>query len=168
MTPELMISCEVVFQEHKTSTHPIAWNKDAFRGRMSIGLCEMAKETLVQKKVIYFPKPAKRTMTLLNPVVATAETFEDAVAMIQNNPPSVTTSIEQPRYTEASVSGFTSYSHVQLSKLTSNSGNPGIAMVAERWYLRPFFVYVVWPASALVVSVLIAYAMCEWVEMAWR
>ena len=37
MTPELKIACEVVFQEHKTSSYPVTWNRDAFRGRLSTG-----------------------------------------------------------------------------------------------------------------------------------
>ena len=78
MTPELRTSCELVFQEHKSSSL-ITWNKDAFRGRMSIGLSEMAKATLLQKNIIYFPKPTKKTITVLNPEVAGASSFEEAV-----------------------------------------------------------------------------------------
>ena len=30
MTPELKIACEIVFQEHKVSIHPIKWNRIYF------------------------------------------------------------------------------------------------------------------------------------------
>src|SRR6185295_8059530 len=84
MTPELRASCELVFQEHKLAASPIAWNKHIFREKMSIGLSDLAKETLVKKKIIYFPKPAKKTITILNPEVATAASFEEAIAITES------------------------------------------------------------------------------------
>ena len=45
MTPELKSACELVFQEHKISGKPINWNKDSFRGQLSFGMAEMAKQT---------------------------------------------------------------------------------------------------------------------------
>src|SRR5215475_10004455 len=82
MTPELKVACELVFQEHKSSGQPIKWSRDAFRGRISIGLSEMAKETLVKKRIILLPNKAKKTFTQLNPEVASATSFEEAEQMI--------------------------------------------------------------------------------------
>ena len=65
MTPELKTACEVVFQEHKTSAYPVTWNRDAFRGRLSTGLTEMAKDTLLRKNIIYYPNPTKKINTIL-------------------------------------------------------------------------------------------------------
>jgi hypothetical protein len=170
MTPELKTSCEVVFQEHKASACPVAWNKDVFRGRMSIGLCEMAKQTLVQKNIIYFPKPAKKTVTILNPVVAEATTFEEAVAMIQNkvSPSLEDRAAEQHVYTGALVSEHISHAGMDISQLIRTTGKQETAMTHEQWHLRPLFFYVVWPVSAAIISVLIAYLLSAYVEMTYR
>ncbi|MEO5562323.1 MAG: hypothetical protein ABIR18_02785 [Chitinophagaceae bacterium] len=169
MTPELKISCEVVFQEHKTSGHPITWNKNVFRERMSMGLVEMAKETLVQKKIIYFPKPTKRSITVLNPIVAAATTFEEAVAMAQSKTSFVATEkVKQPVYTATSVSGFNGYADKHKPQLIKNTGNTVNIVVEEKWYLKPLFYYVVWPVCALIASILIAYLMSQGVEMMYR
>jgi hypothetical protein len=166
MTPELKTSCEVIFQEHKSSADPITWNKNAFRGLMSIGLCEMAKETLIQKNVIYLPKPAKKTITLLNPVVATASTFEEAVAMIEEKiPASATTITEEPVYDEISFVGFVNHADIDEVHPMENTAT---VMVSEKWYLKPLFVYLVWPASSLVISVIIAWLMSEFLAIAFR
>ena len=169
MTPELRISCEVVFQEHKTSAIPISWKKDAFRGRMSIGLCAMAKETLVEKKIIYFPKKDRKTITLLNPVVANAANFEEAVEMIQNKVSfAVPSKTEEPAYIETAVSSTTSYADKRLYQLVKNTGTQQAAIVEEKWYLKPLFFYFIWPISSLVISVLIAYLLSASVEMMYR
>jgi hypothetical protein len=166
MTPELKTSCEVIFQGHKSSADPITWNKHAFQGLMSIGLCEMAKETLIQKNVIYLPKPPKKTITLLNPVVATASTFEEAVAMIQEKTPAtVTTITEQPIYDEISFVGFVNYADMGEAQLIENTA---AIMVNEKWYTKPLFVYLVWPVTSLLISVIIAWLMSEFVAIAFR
>src|SRR5437773_5625467 len=82
MTPDLKIACELVFQEHKLSSQPIKWGRDAFRGKISFGLSEMAKETLVKKKIILLPEKSKKVFTQLNPDVATASSFEEAEKMV--------------------------------------------------------------------------------------
>jgi hypothetical protein len=84
MTPELKTACEVVFQEHKLSHDPINWKKVVFRRRISLALSDLAKETLVKEQVILFPNRAKKIVTVLNPAVAKAATFEEAAAMIKN------------------------------------------------------------------------------------
>src|SRR5215510_5615586 len=90
MTPELKTACELVFQEHKLSAQPIKWTRDIFRGRISIGLSEMAKETLVKKNIILWPDKSKKVFTKLNPDVATASSFEEAEKMIETKTPAVT------------------------------------------------------------------------------
>src|SRR6185369_13502866 len=87
MTPELKTACELVFQEHKLSAQPIKWSRDAFRGRISIGLSEMAKETLVKKNIIVWPDKSKKIFTKLNPDVAMARSFEEAEKMIETRKP---------------------------------------------------------------------------------
>src|SRR5262245_17036172 len=106
MTPELKTACEVVFQEHKLSSQ-IRWNKDTFRGRISIGLSEMAKETLVQKHIIFLPNKSKKLITLLNPAIAGAASFEEAKTMIENNPDlSSIKTIDQPAPVVKQKNGF--------------------------------------------------------------
>src|SRR5215467_11997819 len=80
MTPELKTACEVIFQEHKV--HPIKWNRDSFRGKISIGLSDMAREILVKKNIILLPNKSKKAFTQLNPDVATADSFEEAEKMV--------------------------------------------------------------------------------------
>jgi hypothetical protein len=170
MTPELRTSCEVVFQEHKTSAYPITWNKEPFRGRMSVGLCEMAKETLVQKKIIYFPKLPRKTTTILNPVVATACSFEEAIAMIEHKTQTQTSSKikELPVSTNTAIPEFNRYTERATAQLVNNNGTPETVITSEKWYLKPLFFYVVWPVSAAIVSVLIAHFMSVCVEMTYR
>ena len=87
MTPELKVACELVFQEHKSSSYPVTWNRDAFRGRISTGLTEMAKDTLLRKNIICYPNPGKKILTVLNPAVQTASNYEEAEDMVLNKIP---------------------------------------------------------------------------------
>ena len=167
MTPELKTACEVVFQEHKLSIQPIAWSKYPFRGRISLGLSEMAKETLVKKNIIYFPNRAKKIATILNPAVATASTFEEAAEMAQNKVPSLVSSIEdeQPVYIANRVTDFNDRPTKFAHRVRQVNGQYEIAIVKEKWYLKPLFYYVIWPACASVLGVLIAYLMYEYIPV---
>src|SRR5436190_21076443 len=89
MTPELKTACEVIFQEHKISTQPMKWSKDTFRGRISIGLYEVARETLVKKNIIVQHKKANKVFTLLNHDVATANSFDEAEKIIVTEQPAI-------------------------------------------------------------------------------
>ena len=159
MTPELKNACEVVFQEHKLSSQPIKWNRDVFHGRISIGLTEMAKMTLVEKNIIFLPDKSKKIMTLLNPTVATATSFEEAEDMIENKVPTLVTAIadEQTTYTAENISGFTSkpsaYSHFRLSF----SDKPDMPVAEIKWYMKPLFLYLVWPVCAGAAGALILF-----------
>jgi hypothetical protein len=159
MTPELKIACEVVFQEHKVSSHPIKWNRDAFHGRISIGLSEMAKVTLVKKNIILLPNKSKKIITLLNPVVAAAASFEEAEEMIENKVPALVASMadDHPTYIAGQVSGFVSRPSAYSHRLLPIGGNPEAQVAEIKWYLKPLFYYVVWPVCAAAAGALIAF-----------
>jgi hypothetical protein len=185
MTPELRASCELVFQEHKLAASPITWNKHVFRDKISIGLCDLAKETLVKKKIIYFPKPAKKTITILNPEVATASSFEEAVVLAESKSSAIEGEPvkEKTLYDEIYSPEFMEYvdpeDFTPARKSVIKQAQPGLqlhtqpALVAtattqEKWWLKPAFYYVIWPLTAAIVSVMIAWLMSQAVEMAYR
>jgi hypothetical protein len=158
MTPELKTACELVFQEHKVSTQ-IKWNKDAFRGRISIGLSELAKETLVRKNVIFLPDKSKKIITLLNPAVAAAASFEEAEEIIVNKRPAVVTRVADDRSTliPRQASGLNIPRPAYTQRLLPVAGKSQTQAVEIKWYLKPLFYYVVWPVCAIVAGALIAY-----------
>ena len=157
MTPELKTACEVVFQEHKTSAAPINWNKDAFRGRLPFGLSAKAKETLVEKKIIYSPNPAKKIFTTLNPAAASASTVEEAEELVQkkNTVSRVAKVIEkQPVY----VADDISYPGAYVPRYVSIVSKTEIRVLPEaKWYSKPLFYYFIWPACAAAGGALIAF-----------
>ncbi len=85
MTPELKAACEAIFQEHKM--HSVSWARDFFRGRISTGMLDLAKEVLLEKNMIYYPNPAKKVITMLNPDVSKAVNFEEAIAILSGKLP---------------------------------------------------------------------------------
>lgn len=157
MTPELKKACEVVFQEHKTSGQ-IKWDREAFLGRMSIGLSEMAKQTLVKKKIILLPDKSKKIITRLNPAVASAGTIEEAEYMIGNKleAPVTVTEDEHPVRITAQTPGFDIYQAEYTDRLllADQSVNTATEM---KWYMKPLFYYGIWPLCALAAGALIAY-----------
>ena|ERR1700741_4396582 len=167
MTPELRTACEVVFQEHKSSDRPITWHKDAFRGRVSLGLSELAKETLVRRNIIYFPNQAKRTITQLNPVVASAETFEEAIEMVQCKVPSLVSNVRETADVNF-VSDFIHHPTPSSSRLIRITAKPAQVISREKWYLKPLFYYIVWPVCAAGLGLLIAYLMSEFISSQWE
>ncbi len=150
MTPELKIACEVVFQEHKLSGQPIKWDREVFHGRISIGLSEMAKMMLLEKNIIFLPDKSKKLMTLLNPKVVTAISFEEAEGMIENKIPALVTGIEedQPAYIAKNDSDFTSKPSRYSHWLLSIAGKPEMRVAEIKWYMKPLFLYIVWPVCA--------------------
>jgi hypothetical protein len=168
MTPELKSSCELIFQEHKAAARHITWSKEAFRGRISIGLCEMAKETLLEKKVIYLPKPPKRHITSLNPLILDAATFEDAIAMIQN-PVKRAGIVQEYQLDVKEARQDTAANHeIMISPVLNTGSHQAVELPIEKWYLRPFYYYFLWPVLALAGSILIAHLMSEAVAMRFR
>jgi hypothetical protein len=161
MTPELKIACEVVFQEHKLSGQPIKWDREVFHGRISIGLSEMAKMTLVKKSIIFFPDKSKKLITQLNPRVVAAASFEEAEAMIENKVPELVTGIEddQPAYIAKNDSDFTSKPSRYSHWLLSIAGKPEMRVSEIKWYMKPLFIYLVWPVCAAAAGALILFLM---------
>ncbi len=178
MTPELKTACELVFQEHKLSAQPIKWSSDAFRGRISFGLSEMAKETLVKKNIILWPDKSKKIFTKLNPDVATAHSFEEAEKMIETKKPVLATmpAIEgnlnvadvvaeldtpQPSTTFTIPTTPTpppkrSYSLMKIVPLIETTE---ATAVEAKWWMKPLYLYVVWPVCGAVVGILISMLM---------
>ena len=178
MTPELKTACELVFQEHKLSAQPIKWSRDAFRGRISIGLSEMAKETLVKKNIILWPDKSKKIFTKLNPDVATARSFEEAEKMIETKKPVLATmpvieggfnvadliaELESPptatptptpvtaKQIAPTLSPSRSYS---LMKIVPPTDTTETKVVDIQWWMKPLYLYVIWPVCGAVVGVL--------------
>jgi hypothetical protein len=186
MTPELKTACELVFQEHKLSAQPIKWSRDAFRGRISIGLSEMAKETLVKKNIIVWPDKSKKIFTKLNPDVATARSFEEAEKMIETKTPALAvtpvinggfnvadlaadldTFQTQTTLTASTVLNTPvtptpppkrSYSMMKIVPRTETT-EAETATAEIKWWMKPVYLYVVWPVCGAVVGVLISMLM---------
>ncbi len=179
MTPELKIACEVVFQEHKAAVTPIAWNRDVFRGRLSTGMSEKAKETLVEKKVIYFPNPAKKNFTVLNPLAAPASTYMEAEDMVMKPVPAIAGFEYEHKQKESTIYNLderSAYQHngttnsvtaylarsVNAPRLVSITGKAeAIQQHLPKWYQKPLLVYIVWPLLAALAGGVIAYLIGE-------
>ncbi len=171
MTPELKKACEVVFQEHKSAEQPIAWNEEAFGGKISIGLREMAKETLAEKQIIrYISKgKGKRTITILNPAASTAGSFEEAASLLKNGAGS-------PAILSGQGEPVKKHIHVSVISREENKPSPSFTapprragkMQGNEWYRKPFFYYVVWPLCAITLGILIAFFLSEFVEKQWQ
>jgi len=182
MTPELKTACELVFQEHKLSAQPIKWSRDAFRGRISIGLSEMAKETLVKKNIILWPDKSKKIFTKLNPDVATASSFEEAEKMIETKKPVLATmpviegnfnvadlvkELDIPptpssKKTALAPSPIRSYSVMKIVppiQAQEPAETTETVVAGVNWWMKPFYLYVVWPVCGAVVGVLISMLM---------
>ena len=178
MTPELKTACELVFQEHKLSTQPIKWTRDIFRGRISIGLSEMAKETLVKKNIILWPDKSKKIFTKLNPDVASAHSFEEAERMVETKKPLLATmpviegnfnvadlvkEIEIPLAQTAQQSTPTSLRQkthsYSLMKIVPPTETTETRVAEVNWWMKPLYLYVVWPVCGAVLGVLISMLM---------
>jgi hypothetical protein len=172
MTPELRRACEMIFQEHKTSAQPINWHKDLFRGRISIGLSEVAKETLLKNKIIQYVNHGKKTITILQPEMAAAVTFEEALIIAQNKMPALATITTEASYAtvidDLKESSFFERSENPPLRLVKVSGEVDIASTPSKWYTRPLFYYFIGPASALALGALIAFGLSEFITRAFR
>jgi hypothetical protein len=158
MTPELKNACEVVFQAHKVSLKPIVWSKDSFQGRLSFGLSAMAKEILVSKNIICFPKPDKKIITRLNPVAVSADNFEEAGDLIQKRAFSFVTNIldDQPAYITNPDNHSNNHNNYLLVRIT---GEPVTLVDENKWYMKPLFIYFLLPACAAFAGAIIAWFM---------
>lgn len=176
MTPELKSACELVFQEHKSSPYPVTWNRDAFRGRLSTGLTEMAKDTLIRKRIIQYSHPSKKILTVLSEEVMHAHNFDEAERMLANPvsaipvtgyPHVIPSSAPAKRRTGIYVTRQVSHPPVVRLAAASRNNVPQPAIPVSqyipgetiRWYLKPVFVYGIWPICAAIAGGCIAYLM---------
>jgi hypothetical protein len=181
MTPELKVACETVFQEHRASIHGIDWKKDIFRGRISTGLSEKAKETLLMKNIISYPKPGKKAITILNSRVIGASTCDEAEKILLNKvvlspvvsePVISEPMVSKPTLNEPMVSQPVAEAPIRAIKtkrpLADNRPIPQRFVVSsaaenvaylekEKWYLKPVLVYFVWPVCAAITAGAFAY-----------
>lgn len=157
MTPELQAACEAIFQEHKS--HPFSWNKDVFHGRISTGMLDLAKEILIEKNIIYYQHSGKKLVTLLNPELAKAASFTEALGIVSGKSIALAASpmplppdaeIKQPKAPPARVIQIKQPEQVNEPVMDDKE-------TPVKWYLRPVFVYLIWPLLAAVVFWLIAY-----------
>jgi hypothetical protein len=162
MTPDLKIACELVFQEHKLSSQPIKWGRDAFRGKISFGLSEMAKETLVKKNIILLPDKSKKVFTQLNPDVANASSFEEAEKMVGTKIPGQATAtayeINSSVADHAPVFAAPTHSYNLQSAALVSEAHADEA-IDSKWWLKPLYLYFVWPVCGAVAGVLISLLM---------
>jgi hypothetical protein len=158
MTPELKVACEVVFQEHKASHHSVTWNRDAFLGRLSTGLTEMAKDTLLRRKIIYYPNPSKKMITLLSPQAEHASSFEEAERMINSQVPVLYPAASEHAGAAMKVEPAKTYisKPVIVQRFTTLAERTTVVADA-RWYKQPLFYYFVWPVCAAVAGMVIAH-----------
>ncbi len=158
MTPELKNACELIFQEHKASTYPVTWNRDAFRGRISTGLCEMGKETLLRKNIIYYPNPSKKILTKLNPAVSDADSYEEAGYIILNKVPSLSAAVVEDNRKQTIVAHHvpTFVRRPVSQRLIAINGKTE-SIAVNKWYMAPMFIYLLWPICAAVIFWFIAY-----------
>ncbi|MBL7740341.1 MAG: hypothetical protein JNK14_14085 [Chitinophagaceae bacterium] len=159
MTPELKKACEVIFQEHKTISQ-LKWERHSFHGRLSIGLCEMAKQTLVRKNILLLPDKSKKMITLLNPAVVAAANVEEAEEMIIHKKviaPSIVTGDVHTVMIKDEHPAFYIPVTENADSLLINGNMLTTNTAATKWYMRPVFYYIIWPICALVTGALIAY-----------
>ena len=146
----------------------------AFRGQLSLGLSELAKETLVEKKIIILPNKSKKIITLLNPAVASASSFEEAEEMIGNNIPTAQVRAASPTPSLRPINGRPVFVAAKISEVKIPDPKPIFATKAfepatpisqvtrVKWYLKPVFYYFIWPICGLALgaglSFLIDYA----------
>jgi hypothetical protein len=162
MTPELKVACEIVFQEHKTPHHSVTWNRDAFRGRVSTGLSEMAKDTLLRKKIIYYPNPTRKMVTLLSPQAEHANSFEEAERMVNNPVAVLYPAIQEKSHVAVAVQPSGTYvsQPVMTQRFTTTVVRERTAVVPQlKWYMTPLFYYFVWPVCAAAAGMVIAHFM---------
>ena len=145
----------------------------------------MAKETLVKKNIILWPDKSKKIFTKLNPDVATARSFEEAEKMIETKKPVLATmpaiagnftvadlvadlNISQTSNAfNTQYSNFTipitptppptrSYSRMKIVPLTEATETTATEV---KWWMKPLYLYFVWPTCGAVAGILISMLM---------
>ena len=161
MTPELQLACEAIFQEHKAKNNSISWGKDAFRGRISTGMLDLAKETLLSKHIIFYPNPAKKVITKLNPEIMAAHSFAEAEILVLNGKPPVLASlgIHDISSTVVSEKGHLILADKPRSSQIVDTPHDDYepSHTKTKWYKSTIFTYLVWPLCAAVLFWFIAW-----------
>jgi len=117
------------------------------------------KTDIGKKEYHSFTQQVKKIITLLNPAVVAAASFEEAEEIIGNKTPVLATSGQDDHTTYIAdpvpdfISTGSTYSHLLLQ----SNGNAELAIAGIKWYLKPLFYYVVWPLCAAVAGALIAF-----------
>lgn len=168
MTPELKRACEVIFQEHKTADQPVNWHKNVFQGRISIGLSEVAKETLLKHSIIRYATRGKKNTTILHPETAAAVTFDEALIIAHDAVPvpAMVTATTETRHIRViddfEENSFMEPDHSPLT-LVKVTEELDITTRPAKWYTTPLFYYVVGPFFALLLGVAIAFFLSEYI-----
>jgi hypothetical protein len=159
MTPELKKACELVFQDHKASSEPINWHKDSFQGRLSFGMAALAKQTLENRNIICAVKNAKKTMTVLNPLAVSANSFEEAEEQVKNITPAlVVNEAEDPvSFNSQPVSEFDIIDIEDTVQLLKVPGTPIEVSTEQPWWTKPFASYFLWPLCGAAAGAFITY-----------
>jgi len=163
MTPELKKACEAVFQEHRANINGIDWKKDVFRGRISTGLSEKAKETLLSKNIIYYPNPVKKAITLLNPEVSVASTCEEAEKVLLHeivlSPVIAAAPVAEPALVATKARRpVADNKPIPQRFMISAPATENVTLIErEKWYLKPVLVYFVWPVFGAAAGGALAY-----------
>ena len=161
MTPELKKACEAVFQEHRASINGIDWKKDVFRGRISTGLSEKAKETLLSKNIIYYPNPVKKAITLLNPDVSAANNCDEAEKVLLHEivlSPVISAPVAEPAIIATKTRRPVADNKPIAQRFVISSPAENVTYLEkEKWYLKPALVYFVWPVLGAAAGGALAY-----------
>ncbi len=160
MTPELQAACEAIFQEHKS--HPFSWNKDVFHGRISTGMLDLAKEVLIEKNIIYYQQPGKKLVTVLNPELAKVSSFLEALALVSGKP-FVAPVKEKPLPPVININQHRKEPPAPVVRVKEPAivPKPAGETTSVKWYLRPVFIYFIWPLFGAAVFFLLAYLISE-------
>lgn len=155
MTPELQAACEAIFEEHKNRT--FSWAKDIFHGRISTGMLDLAKETLLEKNIIFYPNRAKKTITALNPDVSKAENVEEALSIISGKPhiPALVINDKKNSLPKTEKPALVNKPPAIIRKIVTPENVEDIDR--PKWYMRPLFIYFIWPVCAAILFWFIAY-----------
>ena len=121
-------------------------------------MLDLAKEVLLEKNIIYYQNPHKKLVTLLNPEVAKAGSFTEALGMVSGKP-IVFTMAEKTLPPVVKINQRTKESPAPVVQIKQPEivREPVSETTGIKWYLRPVFVYFIWPLLGALVFWLIAY-----------
>jgi hypothetical protein len=120
----------------------------------------MAKLTLVDKNII-LPNKQKKIFTQLNPCVAAAQSFEEAEKMIETKTPVIEEAVfaKTPKPIEEAPKKIIYTSPISVQNLQPVAGLTVASTSGTKWYLKPIYLYVVWPLCGAAGGALISFLM---------